>query len=118
MYKQGQIISVDGTLYEYMHFYEGIDNHIVAEIEVDEEGYLTHTHISHAFTTEHLKNDEVHFTKDQWYGIVAHFIREGNFDLNEEEMEDATEDIVLRCFSHGIPKIHELADYIADYMNR
>lgn len=118
MYKPGQIIAVDGKLYEYMHFYEGLDNHIVAEIEVDEDGYLTATHIAHAFTTKDLTNNEVNFTKDQWCGIVAHFIREGDFDLNEEEMEDATEDIVGRCFAYGIPKIHELADYIADYMNR
>lgn len=118
MYKPGQIIAVNGKLYEYMHFYEGLDNHIVAEIEVDEDGYLTATHISHAFTTEHLANNEVSFTQDQWYGIVAHFIREGDFDLNEEEITDATEDIVGRCFAYGIPKIHELEGYIAEYMNR
>ena len=118
MYKKGQIIAVDGKLYEYRYCYGALDNHIVAEIEVDEDGYLTATYTSHAFTTSQLANNEVNFTKDQWYGIVAHFIRNGNFDLNEEEIEDATEDIVERCFVYGIPKIHELPNYIAEYMNR
>lgn len=117
MYKSGQLIAVDGAIYEYMHFYEGLDNHIVAEIEIDEDGNLTNTHIAHAFTTEHLTHNEVNFTQQQWQGIVEHFLRYG-YDLTDEEITDATEDIVGRCFVYGIPKIHELADYIADYMNR
>lgn len=122
MYKEGTIIAVNGNLYEY----GGIENaeyskgklHKVYVIDIDEEGILTATHSTWYFNEEKLAINEVNFTKDQWYGIVAHFIREGDFDLNEEEMEDATEDIVGRCFAYGIPKIHELADYIADYMNR
>lgn len=116
MYKNGQLIAVNGKLYEYIKDEGGF--HRVAEIEVDEDGGLTAPLIEQAFTTEELRNNEIHFTKDQWYGIVAHFIREGDFDLNEEEIEDATEDIVGRCFVYGIPKIHELTDYIAEYMNR
>ena len=59
----------------------------------------------------------MNFTKNQWYGIVAHFIRQ-NYELPEEEIADATEDIVGRCFAYGIPKFNELTEYIADYMNR
>ena len=114
--RAGQLIAVDGKLYEYIR--EEANFHRVAEVEVDEDGYLTATHIEQAFTTEDLTRNEIHFTKDQWYGIVAHFIREGGFDLNEEEIEDATEDIVGRCFCYGIPKFHELPEYIADYMDR
>ena len=114
--KPGQLIAVNGKIYEYIKD-EG-SFHRVAVIEVDEDGYLTAPLIEEALTTEELQNNEIHFTKDQWYGIVAHFIREGNFDLNEEEMEEATEDIVERCFAYGIPKFHELPEYIAEYTNR
>ena len=116
MYKTGEIIAVNGAIYEY----GGIEGnlHKVYVIDIDEAGMLTHTHSTWYFTAEELKNSEVHFTEDQWYGIVAHFVREGNFDLNAEEMEEATEDIVGRCFAYGIPKIHELPKYIAEYMNR
>ena len=118
MYKPGQIIAVDGAIYEYVRFDESLNLHRLSEIEVDDQGYLTATYCVGYFTDEELADDEVHFTKDQWYGIVAHFIREGDFSLNEEEIEDATEDIVGRCFVYGIPKIHELEGYIAEYMNR
>lgn len=114
--KPGQLIAVNGKIYEYIKD-EG-SFHRVSVIEVDEDGCLTAPLIEEALTTEELQNNEIHFTEDQWYGIVAHFIREGAFDLNEEEMEDATEDIVGRCFAYGIPKFHELPEYIAEYMNR
>lgn len=39
-------------------------------------------------------------------------------NLEEKEILNATEDIVGRCFAYGRPQIHELADYIADYMIR
>ena len=116
---QGQLVALNNKIYEYDRYDEHLKIHFVTEIDIDEEGYLTQTYIPYAFTDAEFTFDEKpNFTKDQWYGIVAHFIREGDFDLNEEEMEDATEDIVGRCFAYGIPKIHELADYIADYMNR
>lgn len=114
--KAGQLIAVDGKLYEYIKD-EG-DFHRVAEVEVDEDGYLTATYIEQAFTTEELQNNEVKFTKNQWYGIVGHFIREMCLYLNEEDIEDATEDIVGREFAYGIPKFHELPEYIVSYMNR
>ena len=56
-------------------------------------------------------------TKTQWYKTVSQFIRQNYTDLTAEEINDITEDIVGRCFAYGIPQIHELADYIADYMN-
>ena len=116
---QGTLIAVNNKIYEYDRYDERLKIHIVTEIQIDSEGFLTQTYIPYAFTDAEFAFDEKpSFTKDQWYGIVAHFIREGDFDLNEEEMEDATEDIVGRCFAYGIPKIHELTDYIAEYMNR
>ena len=118
---QGTLVAVNGKIYEYDRYDERLKIHIVAEIDIDSEGFLTQTYIPYAFTDAEFALSEDgtdHFTKDQWYGIVAHFIREGDFDLNEEEMEDATEDIVERCFICGIPKIHELEGYIAEYMNR
>ena len=118
--EQGQLIAVDGKLYEYVRWVEKFKTHEVAIVEVDEDGMLTATYIH-----DYIKPDKMaegigkaNFTKEQWYGIVGHFIREGNFHLNEEEIEDATEDIVERCFVYEIPKFHELPNYIAEYMNR
>ena len=116
--KAGQLIAVGGKLYEYGEYIECFKLHVAYEVMVDEDGYLTATHSAYTFADQDLTKNEINFTKDQWYGIVAHFIREGDFHLNEEEIEDATEDIVERCFTYGIPKFHELPEYIAEYMNR
>ena len=121
MMKKGTIVAVNGKIYEYVGFDELIQMHKLSEIEIDENGYLTATYVVCYMANEEFALSEDgtnYFTKDQWCGIVAQFIRDGNFHLNEEEIEDATEDIVGRCFAYGIPKIHELSDYIADYMNR
>ena len=117
---EGTLIAVDGKLYEYVRWVEKFKTHEVAIVEVDEDGMLTATYIHDYIKPDKMSEgfNKINFTKDQWYGIVAHFIREGRFDLNEEEMEDATEDIVGRCFAYGIPKFHELPEYIAEYMNR
>ena len=115
---RGQLIAVNGRICEYDRYDKYLDIHLASEVEIDDEGMLTATYVPCCFSTEELKNNEVNFTKDQWCGIVAHFIREGDFHLNEEEIEDATEDIVNRCFAYETPKFEELADYIADYMNR
>jgi hypothetical protein len=122
MYKDGTIIAVNGNLYEYgtiesADFTKDLQLHKVYEIDIDEDGHLVSTGITNYFTTEELTNDTMHLTKKQWYGIVEHFIRY-NYNFTEEGIIDATEDIVGRCFAYGIPKIHELSDYIADYMNR
>lgn len=123
--KAGQLIAVNGNIYEYegivdAEYDKGVKYHKAYDVDVDEEGMLTAIGRSMYFTDEELTEgfNKINLTKDQWYGIVAHFIREGNFDLNEEEIEEATEDIVGRCFAYGIPKFHELPEYIADYMNR
>lgn len=116
--ERGQIIAVDGHLYEYVEFNETIKMHKVAVVEIDEDGNLTATHSAWYFTTQQLENAEVHFTKPQWYGIVEFFIRQ-DYDLTEEEINDATEDIVGREFAYGRPKtIEELQKHIAVYLNR
>ena len=58
-----------------------------------------------------------YFTNKQWCGIVDSLIRY-KYDLTNEEIDDAVDDIVGRCFAYGIPKMHELEGYIAEYMNR
>lgn len=122
MYKEGQIIAVNGNIYEYggiedADYTKDLKLHKVYEIDLDDEGHLIHTYATSYFTTEELANDEIKLTKDQWYGIVRHLIAY-NYDLEAEAVADATEDIVGRCFAYGIPKIHELECYIAEYMNR
>lgn len=56
-------------------------------------------------------------SKDEWYKVVAKHITE-NYDLSDEDIEMATEDIVGRCFCYGVPTLAELPEYIAEYMNR
>lgn len=124
MYKQGQIICINGNLFEY----EGIEDalytrgmkfHKVYEIDVDEEGRLTSIGSTWYFNEEELANNRIEFTKDQWYGIVEHFIRQDYEHLTEEDIKTATEDIVGREFAYGRPKtIEELEKQIAIYLNR
>lgn len=115
---QGTIVAVNGRIYEYVEFDEHLQAHRLSEIEIDEDGRLTATYaVCYMDDDEFAFSEDGTFTKKQWYGIVEHFIRQ-YYDLTDEEITDATEDIVGRCFAYGIPKIHELADYIADYMNR
>ena len=115
--KKGTLISIKGKIYEYVAYDEKTKLHIVTEVDVDDCGKLTATYIPYAFTDEELTEDEVNFTKTQWYGIVAHFIRQ-DYDLTEEDINTATEDIVDRCFAYGIPTIEMLPLYLLDYMNR
>jgi hypothetical protein len=117
---QGTLVAVNGKIYEYQHYDEKMGVHYVTEVEIDEDGILTATHIPCALSGEEfaLSDDGTdHFANKQWHGIVEHFIRQ-EYDLTEEEITEATEDIVGRCFAYGIPKIHELADYIAEYLDR
>ena len=122
MYKEGQIIAVNGNLYEYggvedADYTKDLKLHKVYEIDIDEEGNLIPTYETNYFTIEELTNNEAEFTETQWYGIVEHFLR-NDYDLEEEEVKDAAEEIVGRCFTYRVPKIEELANYIAEYMNR
>ena len=124
MYKEGQLIAVNGNIYEYggiedADFTKDLKLHKVYIIDIDEEGHLTNTFRSDYLITEELNKNEIHFTKDQWYGIVEQLIQYEYADLTEKQITEATEDIVDRCFViTGIPKIHELEDYITEYMNR
>ena len=120
MFKQGTLVAVNGKIYEYDHYDEGIKIHLVTEVDIDDEGILTATHIPCAISDEEFALSEDgtdYFTQKQWYGIVEHFIRQ-DYDLKEFEIKGAVMDIVDRCFAYGIPKIHELADYIAEYLDR
>ena len=119
MYKEGQIIAVNGNIYEYVGYDEHLKMHQLSEIDIDEEGHLTATYGVYYVTEDELTfSDDGVFTTKQWYGIVECFIRQDYDDLTEMQISDAVEDIVGRCFTYGIPHIHELADYIAEYMDR
>lgn len=56
-------------------------------------------------------------SKNEWYEIVRKHIAE-NYNLDAQAVEDATQDIVGRCFCYGVPTLDELPAYIAEYMNR
>jgi hypothetical protein len=65
------------------------------------------------------ESDFVIADKQFWYEVVAKHLAENYSDrLDDEAIEDATEDIVGRCFCYGVPTLAELPEYIADYMNR
>ena len=114
--KIGDLIAVSGNLYEYIGYEEGI--HKVAEVEIDDEGILTATYVERAFTDSELSNRGIKLTEKQWIGLTEHFIRQ-EYDLTEEEISEAAEDIVCRCFgTTRIPLVEELGNYIAIYMNR
>lgn len=116
--QRGQIIAVNGILHEYVEFNETIKMHKVAVVEIDEDGILTSTHSPWYFTTEELKNNEVHFTTKQWCGIVRMLINE-QYVLTEEGIDDAVNDIVCREFAIlGEPTLEELYQRIEDYMDR
>lgn len=52
------------------------------------------------------------------YEKVKNIIKD-NYNLSENDIEIATQDIVERCFIiTGIPKDEELFDYIAEYLDR
>ena len=123
MYKQGQLIAVNGNIYEYggiedADFIKDLKLHKVYIIDIDEEGNLTHTQISDYLTTDELINNKIHLTQKQWYRIVEQLIRYEYAALTEEEITEATEDIVDRCFIINMPQFDELEEYIDCYMNR
>lgn len=116
--KKGSIMAIKGNLYEYDQYDERAKMHIAHEVLIDDEGRLTATYDAYAFSNEEIKDNSTNFTKQQWYGIVEHFIRQDNDDLTDDDVANATEDIVGRCFAYGIPSIEELPQYVAEYLNR
>lgn len=124
MLKIGEIIAINGNLFEYAgiedaEYTKGMKFHKVYEIDVDEEGRLTSIGSTWYYNEDELSNNTIEFTKDQWYGIVEFFIRQNHEHLTEEEINDAVEDIVGREFVYGRPKtIEELQKHIATYLNR
>ena len=120
--QSGDLIAVNGNLYEYGEIekaeYSKGTFHKVYVVDIDKEGILTSTGITSYLTDGELSNRGIHLTEEQWLGLVRHFLRQ-DYDLTEEEIEDAAEDIVCRCFATTrIPLVEELPNYIAIYMNR
>lgn len=117
--KAGDLIAVNDNLYDYVGFDEEARAYKVAVVDIDEDGNLTNTHNTWYLTEKELDDgfNKIALTEDQWYGVVAHIIRQ-NHDVTEEEIDEATEDIVGRCFRMNMPQFNELEEYIACYMNR
>jgi hypothetical protein len=115
---RGQLIAVNGAIYEYDRYDAYLQMHLVTEVEIDEDGILTATYVARCFTDAELSNRGIDLTEKQWIGLTEHFIRQ-EYDLTEEEIKDAAEDIVCRCFAvTRIPLVEELPNYIAIYMDR
>ena len=111
------IRSINNQLYGYEGFDEHLQLHRCSEIMLDEDGNICALLIPAYFTTEELSHDDISWiTLNQWFGIVEAFYY---YDiLTPEEITDATEDIVNRAFRYGIPKMHELYDYINEHLDR
>lgn len=117
--KEGTIVAVNGNIYEYVGFDEHLQMHQLSEIDIDEDGHLTATYgVYYMPDDEFAFSEDGEFTQRQWYGIVELFIRQDYGDLTEMQISGAVMDIVDRCFAYGVPHIHELANYIAEYMDR
>ena len=114
------IHSINNQLYIYEGFDENLKLHKCSEVMLDRDGNITATLILAYFNDEELTHDSIDWiTKKQWYGIVEAFIHYyHNGYLTPEEITDATEDIVGRSFAYGIPKMHELYDYINEHLDR
>ena len=125
MYKQGTLIAVNGNLYEYGGYDKEFKVHLVYEVEIDDEGNLTATYVERAFTDSEFSNRGIKLTEKQWIGIVEYMLRNDYlwskvlYNLTEEEITDAAEDIVCREFAIlGVPAVEELPKIIETYMNR
>lgn len=123
--KQGDLIAVNGNIYEYSGYDKEYKLHMMYEVEIDEDGILTATYVERTFTTEELKNNKVNLTEKQWIGMVEYLLRNDYawskvlYNLTEEEITEAAEEIVLREFAIiGVPLVEELSQRITEYMNR
>jgi len=111
--KKGKIISINGNLFEY----GGIEPceyskgylHKVYEIDVDEDGVLTATSRTDFYVDEDLKNNEVKFTKPQWYGVIELLVRQ-NYNLTDGEVENLVKRVVEEGFANGEPNTIEEAE--------
>ena len=94
MYEKGQLIAVDGVIYEY----DGIEAdglHRVYVIDIDEEGILTHTYNSWYLTDEELTTgfNKINLTQKQWCGVVSLLLREKL--KYSEEMRQLLDNILI-----------------------
>lgn len=116
--KQGQIIAIKGNLFEYGGVepcaYSKGHLHKVYEIDVDEDGVLTATSRTDFYVDEDLKNNEVKFTKTQWYGVIELLVRQ-NYNFTDGEVENLVKRVVEEDFANGVPKTLEKAEeYISN----
>lgn len=127
MYKQGTLIAVNGNLYEYHGYDEKAKVHLVYEVDIDCDGILTATYTMCYFYPEQFTEgfNKIQLTQKQWLGLVEYLLRNDYqwskvlYNLTEEEITDAAEDIVYREFAIlGVPTVEELNHIIETYMNR
>lgn len=123
--KQGDLIAVNGAIYEYVGYDKEFKVHLVNEVEIDDDGNLTATYVERTFTDSELSNREINLSNKQWLGIVEYMLRNDYawskvlYNLTEDEIKDAAEDIVYREFAIiGVPLVEDLSKVITTYMNR
>ena len=114
MHRTGDLIAVNGNLY----IYEGMEvrYHKVCDVEIDEDGNLICPNTTWYLTDSELSNRGIDLTEKQWMGLTKHLLSK-EYDLTDEAIQKATEDIVRRCFATTrMPLVEELPNYIAIYM--
>lgn len=120
--KKGQIIAINQNLFEYggvepCEYSKGC-LHKVYEIDVDEDGVLTATSRTDFYVDKDLKNNEVKFTKLQWYGVIELLVRQ-NYDLTDEEVENLVKQVIEEDFVNGEPHtIEEAENCISTRVNK
>ena len=118
MTRPGDLIAVNNNLYDYIEYDEKSKTHKVSVVDIDEEGILTYTHNTWYFTNSELARRGINLTQKQWIGLTKHFLNR-DYNLTDEEIDDAANDIVCRCFViTRLPLVEELPSYIAIYMDR
>lgn len=108
------MIAVNGSMYIYNHYDEGIKKHLLTEVGIDAEGILTFTNTIIYMTESKISDRGINLTKKQWIGLTKHFLRE-KFNLADEGI---AEKIVDSFATTRVPLVEELPNYIAIYIGR
>ena len=111
--KQGQLIAVNGKIYEYHTYNKHLEMHLVFEVEIDEEGILTLTGIPGYLANSELSHRKIDLTEKQWIGLTKHFLV-NDFNISDEVI---AKNIVDSFATARTPLVEELPNYIAIYLN-
>ena len=69
------LIAVNNDLYSYTEYDDHLKMHKVSIVDIDEDGLLTATGITHYISEEDMQNNRsIMLTMKQWVGLVTQFL--------------------------------------------